>query len=268
MEIVSIAGVETSRFIIGSNPFSGFSHQGVDRDMEMKRWYTTQHIKETLFGAEDLGITTLTARTDFHVMRTLLEYRDEGGKLQWFAQTCPGVGPTEMCVRRAHSMDARACHIHGGVMDHAVAQEETDEIQPAVDLIRELGMIAGIAGHNVRVFEWAEEHLDCDYYMCCYYNPTNRDEDPEHPHGAEEQYREVDRETMAAFIRSTSRPVIHYKVLAAGRNDPAEAFTYTARLMRPNDAVCVGVYLGDDADMLKKDVALFETATERPKAEG
>jgi len=260
MDLVTIAGVETSRLILGSNPFSGFSHQGVDRDMEMKRWYTVQHVKETLFQAEDSGVTTVTARTDFHVMRTLLEYRDEGGKLQWFAQTCPGVGPTEMCVRRADSMNARACHIHGGVMDHLVAQDETDEVQPGIDLIRELGMIAGIAGHNVRVFEWAEKHLDCDYYMCCYYNPTRRDDDPEHPHGAEERYAEEDRAAMAAFIARASRPVIHYKVLAAGRNDPAEAFAFTAKHLRENDAVCVGVFRGDDHDMLKKDVALFEKA--------
>ncbi|HUU42247.1 MAG TPA: hypothetical protein VMX57_00620, partial [Planctomycetota bacterium] len=211
---------------------------------------------------------TIIARTDFHVMRTLLEYRDEGGKLQWFAQTCPGVGPTEMCVRRAHSMNARACHIHGGVMDYLLAQGQTEGVQADIDLIRELGMIAGIAGHSVAVFEWAEEHLDCDYYLCCYYNPTRRDENPEHPHGAEEKYRDADREAMAAFIAGASRPVIHYKVLAAGRNDPAEAFAFTAKRMRANDAVCVGVYLGDDPDMLKKDVTLFEEATERLKTEG
>ena len=265
MDTVTIAGVETSRFILGSNPFSGFSHQGVDRDRDMKRWYTVQRIKETLFEAERLGITTIIARTDFHVMRMLLEYRDEGGTLQWFAQTCPGVGPTEMCVRRAAAMNARACHVHGGVMDYLVAQDETDEVQPAVDLIRELGMIAGIAGHNVRVFEWAEEHLDCDYYMCCYYNPTRRDDDPEHPHGAEENYRDEDREAMADFIAKASRQVIHYKVLGAGRNDPADAFARVARTMRPTDAVCVGVYTGDDPKMLEKDVRLFEEAIKARK---
>ena len=162
MNTVEIAGVRTSRFIIGSNPFSGFSHQGHDRDEQMRRWYTTARIKETLFRAQELGITTVTARTDHHVMRVLLEYWDEGGTLQWFAQTCPGVGPSEMCINRAASMNARACHIHGGVMDHLLAQGETDGVQADIDLIRSKGMIAGIAGHNVGVFEWAEKELDCD----------------------------------------------------------------------------------------------------------
>lgn len=81
-----IGEVEVSRFLLGSNPFSGFSHQGVERDRAMVRHYTTARIKEAFFDAERLGITGLVARTDFHVMRLLAEYRDEGGKLQWFAQ--------------------------------------------------------------------------------------------------------------------------------------------------------------------------------------
>ncbi|MHC5056569.1 MAG: hypothetical protein ACYTKD_17880 [Planctomycetota bacterium] len=260
MQSISLAGVGVSRLLLGSNPFSGFSHQGRERDAAMVRHYTAARIKETLFEAERLGITGLVARTDQHVIRLLMEYRDEGGRLKWFAQTCPGVGPTEMCVRRALGAGAVACHVHGGVMDHLVAKGKTDEAKRAVDLIREGGIPAGIAGHNVRVFERAERHLDVDYYMCCYYNPTRRDEDPSHPHGAEEKFRDEDRAAMTALIRALSKPVIHYKILAAGRNDPAEAFRYAARAMRPQDAACVGVFTGDDADMLAKDVALFGKA--------
>ena len=132
MDTVNLAGVETSRFILGSNPFSGFGHQGVDHDLEMTRYYTTQRIKETLFEAEELGITTLLARTGSHMMRILLEYRDEGGKLQWFSQLIPDEGPLENHIRRAHSMNATACHIHGGVMDYLVAQNRTDEVKPLI----------------------------------------------------------------------------------------------------------------------------------------
>ncbi len=57
-----------------------------------------------------------------------------------------------------------------------------------------------------------------------------------------ERFDPGDREKMTALIRNLSRPVIHYKIMAAGRNDPREAFAYAARAMRPTDAVCVGVY--------------------------
>jgi len=260
MQMINIGEASLSRFILGSNPFSGFSHQGRDTDQAMRRYYTTARIKETLRQAEELGINTLIGRTDHHVMRVLLEYYDEGGTLQWFAQTCPGVGPTEMCINRAKSMEARACHIHGGVMDNWLAQGQMDEVQPAIDRIRELGMLAGIAGHNVGVFQWAEEHLDCDYYLCCYYNPTPRDQDPSHDPGAQERYAEEDRKAMTDLIQTLSRPVIHYKVLAAGRNDPAEAFAYVASKLRPTDAVCVGIYTAGAPDQLAQDVALFEKA--------
>jgi hypothetical protein len=260
MQTVKIGHVTLSRFILGSNPFSGFSHQGADRDQKMMHWYTAARIKQVLFQAESLGITALTARTDHHVMRVLMEYRDEGGKLQWFAQTCPGAAPTEQCISRAASLKAAACHIHGGVMDQLLASGETSGIQADVDRIRKRGMIAGVAGHNVGVFEWAEKHLDCDYYMCCYYNPIPRNKHGEHVPGAQEEYRSEDRDAMLKLIPTLKRPVIHYKVFAAGRNDPKEAITTAVGAMRPTDAMCVGVFTGDNPRMLEEDVKLFEAA--------
>lgn len=266
MDGTKIGELEVSRFLLGSNPFSGFSHQGIERDRAMVRYYTAAKIKETFREAERLGITGFVARTDFHVMRLLTEYWDEGGRLQWLAQTCPGVGPAEMCVGRALSSGARACHIHGGVMDHLVAKGKTDEAKRAVDLIHEGGIAAGVAGHNVRVFEWAAENLDVDYYMCSHYNPTPRDDDPGHVHGAREAYREEDRKAMTGLIATLRKPVIHYKVLAAGRNDPDEAFAFTCGVMRPEDMVCVGVFPADNPGMLEEDVALFKRYSNRSGA--
>ncbi len=258
METAKLGNLVVSRLLLGSNPFSGYSHQGVARDREMVRFYTVARIKETLFEAERVGITALVGRADHHVMRFLLEYWEEGGKLAWLAQTCPAVGPSEFCARMAIEGGASACHIHGGVMDHLVAQGKADEVKRAVDLLKEHGLPVGIAGHNTKVFEWAEKNLNIDYYMCCYYNPSGRDEDPEHVHGAVETYLEEDRRAMIALIRTLSRPVIHYKILAAGRNDPEEAFACCGRGLRPQDMVCVGIYSKDDPGMLRKDVALFE----------
>jgi len=92
MQQVHIGGLSVSRLIIGGNPFSGFSHQGSARDEEMKHYYTTERIKATLHEAERVGINTHIGRADHHVMRFLLEYWDEGGTLQWIAQTCPELG--------------------------------------------------------------------------------------------------------------------------------------------------------------------------------
>ena len=66
---------------------------------------------------------------------------------------------------------------------------------------------------------------------------------------------------MTDLIQGLSRPVIHYKILAAGRNDAEQAFAYCASRMRPQDMACIGVFTGDDPRMLETDVRLFEKHT-------
>ena len=169
LDHVQIAGLSVSRFILGSNPISGFSHQSLEADTRMMRYFTTDRIKATLRKAESLGVNTLIARADHHIMRVLMEYWDEGGTIQWFAQTCPEVGSIERGVENAVKGGAVACHIHGGVVDHLLAQGLTDQVAPAVKMMRDAGLAAGIAGHNPDVFRWAESAgLDVDYCMCCY----------------------------------------------------------------------------------------------------
>jgi hypothetical protein len=257
MEYFNIGGLRVSRFIIGGNPFSGFSHQSPERDLEMKRHYTTEQIKATLRQAERLGINTHVGRADHHIMRVLLEYWDEGGTIQWFAQTCPELGTIEQGIKNAIAGGAKACYVHGGVMDFLLAQGQLGEVPPAIDRIREAGMVAGIAGHDPRVFEWAEKNLDVDFYMCSYYNPSARDQDAEHAPGAHECYRDEDRRIMTELIRTLSKPAIHYKVLAAGRTEPKAAFTFVAEHLRLCDAVAVGVFTKDNPSMLEEDVQLL-----------
>jgi hypothetical protein len=260
MDDVTIGSVRLSRLILGSNPFSGFSHQSPDADLAMRRYYTTDRIKRTLREAEALGIDTILARTDYHVIRTLHEYWDEGGRVQWFAQTCPEVGDHAMCVNRAAAAGAKACHIHGGLMDYLFAQKKLDEIPGVVAMIKDKGMLAGIAAHNPDVIRWAESALALDYYACSYYNAASRDERAEHVSGMEEWFDDDDRRIMIDLIRTLSRPAVHYKVMAAGRNDPADALRHVAAALRPNDAVCIGVFTRDAPDMLKQDVELLQKA--------
>ncbi|MCE5250321.1 hypothetical protein LLG96_08885 [bacterium] len=258
LETVTIGTLSISRFILGSNPFSGFSHQGTDRDTAMLRHYTVDHIKHVFSQAQKLGITTVIGRGDQHFIRTLLEFRNEGGSLKWVAQTCPEMKSIERSVDDIVRGGAEACFVHGGYMDNLLANKKLDEVPPAIEKIRSAGLQAGIAGHNPAVFEWAEKNLDVDFYMCSYYNSAHRDEHAEHISGMPEWFLPEDRDAMVGLIVRLGRPVIHYKVMAAGRNDPPEALRFVARHLRKNDAVCVGVFTGDKPDMLAEDVRLFE----------
>lgn len=257
---VKIGNLSVSRLIIGGNPFSGFSHQGADRDAEMRHFYTVSRIKQALRQAEQLGINAHMGRTDHHVMRYLMEYWDEGGNITWLAQTCSAFGTVERAIDNAVAGGAKACHIHGGTMDFLLANNKLNELPALIAKIRQAGLAAGIAGHTTDVFTWAEENLDVDYYMCSYYNPIPRDKQAEHVSGTNEQYLDEDRRAMTDLIAGLSRPVIHYKVLAAGRNDPKEAFNFVARHLRPQDAVCVGIYTKDHPDSLAENLQLLTDA--------
>jgi hypothetical protein len=260
---VRLGDLEVSRFIIGGNPFSGFAHQTPERAHEMKHYYTTARIKETLKEAERVGIDTFIGRADNHIIRVLMEYWDEGGTIQWVAQTCPGIGTMERGVANAVGGGAKGCFLHGGEMDYRVVNGKTDDVAGAVEKIRGAGMPAGTAGHNPKVFAWAEENLDLDFYMCSYYNAAHRDKNAELQSGQPEWFNDEDRDIMVNVIQGLSRPAIHYKVMAAGRNDSKEALEFVAQHLRPQDAVCVGVFMKDNPKMLEEDVQYLEQALEK-----
>jgi hypothetical protein len=131
------------------------------------------------------------------------------------------------------------------------------EIPDLIRKIRDAGIPAGIAGHNPKVFEWAEANLDVDFYMCSYYNSAHRDQNAELRSGIAEWFNDADRDTMVSLFRGLSKPAIHYKIFAAGRTSPKDAFAFTARHLRPGDGVCIGVYQELKPEMVVEDAALF-----------
>jgi len=260
METVKFGNLSVSRMILGGNPFSGFSHQSPARDREMVDYFTTAKIKDTMHQAEALGINTFLGRADRHIRRTLREYWNESGEIQWMAQTCPEYASLPGCVAGAIAAGASAVYIHGGHMDYFYAQEALDIVYDVIAQIKDAGVAAGIAAHNPDVHRWADEHLELDFHMCSYYNPSSRNENAEHQAGVKENFSDDDRAAMIEVIKGLRAPAIHYKVLAAGRKSPQEAFDFVAQHLRPQDAVCVGVFPKDKPGMLAEDVRLLELA--------
>jgi len=254
-----LGDLTVSRFILGGNPQSGFSHLNPAKDQEMMDFFTAANAKALLRQAEALGVTTHIGRADHHIMRVLREYWGEGGTIQWIAQTCPELGTPERGARNGIGNRAKAAFVHGGQTDFFFANGQLPELKAVIDLIHDAGLPAGVAAHRPEALEWVDEHLNVDFYMACYYNPTPRDKNPEHVHGSREWFRDDDRDRMTATIQGLSKPAIHYKILACSRNQPAEAFRYAARHMRPQDAVCVGIYPSrEKPDELAEDVRLLE----------
>lgn len=257
LEHIRIGTLSVSRMLIGGNPFSGFAHQTPERGAAMKAYYTPENIHAALRLAESLGINTFLGRADAHISGVLNRYWAQGGTIQWIAQTA-SEAPTQMIgAQAAIEAGCRACYIHGGVMEYLLAQGKERDIFETINIIKAAGLPAGVAGHIPAIFDWAEAQLDLDFYMCSYYNPSSRGQQAGYT-DAQEHYLEEDRQRMLARIKTLSRPVIHYKVLAAGRNDPKESLLLAARHMRPGDAVCVGFYLPDNPNMMAEDIAWLQ----------
>jgi membrane protease subunit (stomatin/prohibitin family) len=257
MQYIQIGNYKISKLILGGNPFSAISHQSMEIDEKMRRFYTSSQIKDILRNAESLGVNAVVARGDAHISRLMYEYHHDGGKIQWLTQTCPEFASIDSSIGGAMLGGAIGCHIHGGVMDNLIENNKGNEIPAMIAKIRNAGMLAGAAGHLPATFEWAKDNLDVDYFMCSYYNPIPRVDNASHIHGFNEQFLPEDREAMTAIIKDLPKPVIHYKVLAAGRTKPHEAFDYVKQHLRAKDAVCVGVFPQAKRDMLAEDIELL-----------
>ena len=260
---ITLGNATVSRFIIGGNPFSGYAHQTKDRNEAMRDWYTMERIKEAYRLAEQAGITTHLGRADELILRALREHRLEGGTLTWIAQTCPMTGGFYWGINSAQAGQASCCFLHGGEMDLRVASGDTQEIFESIQRIKDLGMAVGIAGHRTETIQWAADHCEVDFFMTSYYNPSDRTRQAHRDETVDEYYGSEDRDAMCALIQQLPKPAIHYKVMAAGRTDPREAFEYVADAYRPGDAVCVGIFTKDNPNMIQEDIDLLETALER-----
>lgn len=240
-----------SRLTIGGNPFSGFSHQNPQRDREMLDYYTVDRIKQTLRDCEQAGINTCCLRVDAHIWRMLREYRNEGGKLQWFAQM-GGESPThEANINQAAANGALAYYIHGGVIDALYEAGNLDRVRQLVDLIHAKGMLAGLAGHNPEAHRWVyDAGVPADFHVVCFYNCGSVHA------GKGERFDPADTPHAVEVIQHIQKPCIAYKVMGAGRRPWREALEYAYANIKPSDIVNLGMYTGDNPTMVQDNVEL------------
>jgi len=246
---VALGHVSVSRLIVGGNPFSGNSHFSAERDAAMVRYYTAARIKAALRECEAAGIDTFLGRADNHITRLLREYWDEGGTIQWIAQTAPERASVEANVQFAAAVGAKCCYLHGGQADATIAEGRVAELRRPIEVGRELGLAMGLAGHRPETLLAAlEAGLPVQFLATCFYNLASG-----------ETYRPEDRDAMLErVVRRTDLPCIGYKIMAAGRNDPDEAFSYALSHLKPTDAICVGIYTEHHPTQVRDCVALLQ----------
>ena len=270
---VDFCGKRISRLIIGGNPFSGNSHQNARLDAEMEDYFTTQRIKDTLLKCLENGVNAAQLRGDKHIARILREFRLEGNEIHWIGQTAPEMTPFENNVRFIRNNGAFSLYHHGTVTDALFKNGEYAEIERRLRVIRESGMAVGLGSHMPEVFEYAEtHHWDVDFYMCCVYNISKIDRVSSAITGkmnSGEPFDEEDRQKMFAFIRSTDKPCLAFKILGAGRRctsdaDVESAFREALTSIKPSDAVIVGMF-PRDKDQVTENANLVRKILEEAK---
>ena len=248
---ISLGSHKVTRLIIGGNPFSGNSHISAAVDAEMESYFTVANIKKALFRSEECGINTMQVRGDRHIFRLIQEYRGEGGKLQWIAQTASEVQPYEGNIRQIVKYDPIAIYHHGTLTDSLFKAGKYDELQQRLQVIRDSEKLVGLGTHMPEVIAFAEEQQwDLDFYMACVHNISKINRISSAITGVsnvDEPFDDEDRALMYQTIRATKKPCLAFKILAAGRKCDAPKTVHTAfneafTNIKPIDAVVVGMY--------------------------
>jgi len=243
---IRLGTLKVSRMILGSNPFFGFAHKTKRLAREMRDYYTPERICEVLDEAAALGVTAVAAPVYPHWIEWFGEYRRRGGKLRtWIAQPDPEPRQMRRAIAAAVEGGAKAVLIQGARADDQFEKRGFRTLRGWVELIQSLGLPAGIASHRHDTHcEYERRGFPTDFYFQCFYRPVD------------ERYRKADRERNAAAVAAIDKPVIAYKILAAGRNEPASAFAYAFAHLRPKDGLCVGIYPPTNPNQLAENVAL------------
>ena len=248
---VRIGNADVTRLIVGGNPLSGISHWTSDMDWDMLRYYTMPRLQQLLEDCWKSGINTVQSRGDRHQMRMYLEHRENGGQMQWIAQTASEFRDIHANIDQIASYKPVAIYHHGTHTDNSWHEGKIDQVRDFLKRIHDHGLPAGIGTHIPQVVEYAEEHgWETDFYMCCFYNLARGYKSApavQQSSYAQEQYQIADRDPMTAMMRQVKKPCLGFKILAATRNtktpqDTRSAFEYAFSHIKPIDAVVVGMF--------------------------
>lgn len=251
---IKLGNYVISKLILGSNPFSGFSHQTREIDQEMMDFYTSEEIKKAWDVAQDNGINAFCARGDRHMLRLLREYYNEGRMKNFLhlAQTAPEFLSFEANLSMIITNKPKPVCIyhHGGQLDNLLMDGKKQIVKDHLKMIRDTGCITGMASHQPEFIAMAEdENWDIDLYFTCFYNLTGRGKKGLTAiKGSEgEVFDPEDPEKMCRVIRQVKKSCVAYKIFGAGRlcsnkNQVEKAIRFALENIKENDFILIGVF--------------------------
>jgi len=266
---ISIGTARISRFVVGHNPPCGNSHVSDALNAEMREYFTTENVLALYRRAEELGVKTFMIRGDYRMLEWVEQYRRAGGKMNIVAQTASEMHDIFSNIRVLAAAGVSAIYHHGTQTDKFWREGRIDDTVEYLKCMRDCGVAVGLGTHQPEIIEYAQRSgWDVDFYMASFYNLSRVPRESMLVTGKsaydQEQYLAEDPEAMCRVIRAVDRPVLAYKILAAGRNcrtqdDVKKAFRYAYTHIKPNDAVVVGLF-PKHLDQVGLDLAYAEAA--------
>jgi hypothetical protein len=251
---IRLGTLEVSRLILGSNPFWGYSHKSAQLDEEMRRYHTDEKIIQILDEAAACGLTALASPPDERWVRLWTRYKAGGGRLAHWISQCHGA-PEQMTaeIDRSVRAGASAVFIQGARVEEQFAKGRFDVLRAWIDHIKAAGLPAGAAAH------WPEVHPELerrgfptDFYYQCMYNASKTSD-----------YSVAERDAATKTLQALKKPVVAYKILAAGRLPAAEGFEHAFNHIARKDGVCVGIYAQRAIDQIRQNATYTEMLTAR-----
>jgi len=250
-----IGKVTISRLICGGNLINGFAHA---RDLIyvsslLRHYFTDEKIMETWQACEENGINTMVstvhspyANGKDPTIRVINKYWNErGGEIQWIAQCFPQPNDLTSRIKIAIDNGAAGAFIQGQMGDLWVKHNRIDLLAEAVSFIKQNGLIAGVACHDLAVpIALEKAGIDVDFYMKTlhhgkYSSATPKEQRPESGLPGHDNMWCVAPEETVEFMSQVKKPWIAYKVLAAGAIHPRDGFKYAFE--GGADFACVGM---------------------------
>jgi hypothetical protein len=235
MPMGTIGKVKISRVICGGNLISGYAHA---RDLMyvsplLKHYFTEYKIMETWALSEKNGINTMILNpSDARAAAIYGKYRAQGGRIQYLAQIDAQKDDLETMVKQAQDAGAVGIFPVGNIGDRWVREGDVHKIGELVGIIKKHGLIAGVAGHEIRTVLAVEKGgYAPDFYMKTlhsnnYWSKRRSEQTKEVVDNGTDNYWCLDPAETIAQMAAIKRPWIAYKVLAAGAIHPRSGFQH------------------------------------------
>jgi hypothetical protein len=232
----TIGKVKLSRLICGGNLISGYAHS---RDLIyvsdfLKHYFTDAKILETWALCEEHGINTMIAYPgDPHAVAVYRKHRAQGGRIQYLAQIGPTKEDLQTPVKQAVDSGAVGAFLVGNTSDLWTREGAVGRIGELITIIKDHGLIAGVAGHELRTTATIEKAgIAPDFYMKTLHHTNywsrrqpGQDKEVIDNYGVD-NYWCLDPQETIDYMAAVERPWLAYKVLAAGAIHPRSGFRF------------------------------------------